>query len=102
MKFLTITLEKSIFNEIVIKKDPENRVLGKLHSAKAGIELAEHVSDDWAEDHEGRNNYDGNQHKNKCILDQALASFPEGKQHTTHLLSSQDRFTTPFIFVRLL
>ena len=44
-----------------------------LHSAEAGVDFAEHVADDRAEDHESRDNNDGNQNKNQRILNQALA-----------------------------
>ena len=32
----------------------------KLNSAEAGIDLAENISDNWAEDHESRDNNNSN------------------------------------------
>ena len=47
----------------------------KLHSVEAGVDLAEDVTDDRAEDHESRDNNDSNQNKNQRIFDQTLAFF---------------------------
>ncbi len=51
----------------------------KLHGAEAGVDRAEHIANDRAEDHEGRDNNDGNQNKNQRILNQALAFFLGGE-----------------------
>ena len=102
MNFLTIKLEKCVFNEIAIKKGPPMADFPRSNGTQAGIEFTEHVADDRAEDHEGSNDNDGNQNQDESILDQTLALFPGGKQHAAHLLSCQDQLTQPFIFVRLL
>jgi hypothetical protein len=47
----------------------------QLHSVEAGIDLAEDITDDRAEDHESRDNNDSNQNKNQRIFDQTLTFF---------------------------
>ena len=59
----------------------------KLHGAEAGIDLAEDVTDDRAEDHKSRDNNDGNQNKNQRIFDQTLTFFLGWEQHGKFLLS---------------
>ena len=51
----------------------------ELHAAKAGVDFAEHSADDRAKNHQRRDNNNGNQNKNQCIFDEALAFFFRGK-----------------------
>jgi len=50
-----------------------------LHAVEAVVDGAERVADDRAEDHEGRDNNDGNQNKNQRIFDQTLAFLFRGE-----------------------
>ena len=47
----------------------------KLHATEAGVDLAEDVTDDRAEDHERSNNNDSYQNEDQRIFDQTLAIF---------------------------
>ena len=47
----------------------------KLHGAEAGVDRAEDVTDDRAEDHKSRDNNNGNQNKNQRIFNQTLTFF---------------------------
>ena len=47
----------------------------KLHGVEAGIDLAEDVTDNRAEDHKSRDNNNGNQNKNQRIFNQTLTFF---------------------------
>ena len=47
----------------------------KLHGTEAGVNLAEDVTDDWAEDHKSRNNNDSYQNKNQRVFNQTLTFF---------------------------
>jgi hypothetical protein len=53
----------------------------RLCTGKAGVDGAKYVANDRAQDHEDRDNNDGNQNKNQSVFDQALASFLRRKQH---------------------
>ena len=56
-------------------------VSGNLYRHQAGIKLAEDITDDRAEDHERRDNNNGNQNKNQRIFHKALAFLFGWKQH---------------------
>ena len=46
-----------------------------LHTREAFVDRAKYVADDRAQDHQDRDNNNGNQNKNQCILNQPLAFF---------------------------
>ena len=46
-----------------------------LDAGEAGVDFAEYVTDDWSEDHEGCDNYDGDQNEDKSIFNETLAFF---------------------------
>ena len=47
----------------------------KLYAGQAGVDFAEDVTDDWAENHQSRNNNDSYQNKNQSIFNKTLAFF---------------------------
>jgi hypothetical protein len=47
----------------------------KLYAGEAGVDFAEDVADDWAENHKSRNNNDSNQNKNQRVFNETLAFF---------------------------
>jgi len=50
-----------------------------LEAAEAGVDGAEHVSDQWSEDHQRSNNNDSNQNENERVFHEALTFFLGGK-----------------------
>ncbi len=47
----------------------------RLHAGEAGVDLAEHVADHGAEDHQRSNNNDGDQNENQSVFDETLTFF---------------------------
>ena len=47
----------------------------KLHALKAGVDLRERIADGGTEEHESRDNNDGNQNENQSILNKTLSFF---------------------------
>ena len=50
-----------------------------LHAREAFVDWAKYVADNRAQDHQDRDNNDGNQNKNQCVLNQTLAIFLRGE-----------------------
>jgi hypothetical protein len=53
----------------------------ELHALETVIDGAERITDNGAEDHQGRDHNNGNQHKNQRVFNQALAFFFRGEKH---------------------
>ena len=47
----------------------------RLEAGQAGVDITEDVTDDWAENHQSRNNNDSYQNKNQRVLNKTLAFF---------------------------
>ena len=61
----------------------------ELHGAEAGVDGAEHVTNDGSEDHESSDNNNGNQNEDQRIFNQTLAFFFRWEQHDEFLLSQK-------------
>ena len=53
--------------------------LYSLEAGQAGVDVAEDITDDWAKNHQSRNNNDSYQNKNQRVLNKTLAFFFGGK-----------------------
>ena len=53
----------------------------KLHASEAGIDLRERIADGGTEEHESRDNNDGNQNEKQSILNKTLSFFLGWEQH---------------------